>query len=95
MNKAHKVDKEIKFLIIIIMISIIFGVLIVKVMYSIEIANRNDRASERLEDITKAGYDECTLYGNDLFVSEGKLYMYKYDADGQVHIFYINDVAEK
>ena len=54
------------------MISIIFGVLIVKVMYSIEIANRNARASERLEDITKAGYDECTLYGNDLFVSEGK-----------------------
>lgn len=77
------------------MISIIFGVLIVKVMYSIEIANRNARASERLEDITKAGYDECTLYGNDLFVSEGKMYMYKYDADGQVHIFYINDVAEK
>ncbi len=95
MNKAHKVDKEIKFLIIIIMISIIFGVLIVKVMYSIEIANRNARASERLEDITKAGYDECTLYGNDLFVSEGKMYMYKYDADGQVHIFYIKDVAEK
>lgn len=40
MNKAHKVDKEIKFLIIIIMISIIFGVLIVKEIYSIEIANR-------------------------------------------------------
>lgn len=48
-----------------------------------------------MEDITKAGYDECTLYGNDLFVSEGKMYMYKYDADGRVHIFYINDVAEK
>lgn len=134
MNKAHKVDKEIKFLIIIIMIGIIFGVLIVKEIYSIEIANRNARVSERLEDITKAGYDECTLYGDDLFVSEGimrdimeepsetnitaeelirreygdcaffddktfisdgKLYRYKYDKDGQLHVFYEEDVTDK
>ena len=28
-------------------------------------------------------------------ISDGKLYAYKYDKDGQLHVFYEEDVADK
>ena len=50
--------------------------------------------TERKEALAEAGYDNCVLYGNNMFSSDGKLYTYAFDRNGEFHVFYLNDVEE-
>ena len=50
--------------------------------------------AERKEALAEAGYDNCVLYGNNMFSSDGKLYTYAFDRNGEFHVFYLNDVEE-
>ena len=38
---------------------------------------------------------ECAFFDDKTFISDGKLYRYKYDKDGQLHVFYKEDVTDK
>lgn len=47
------------------------------------------------QEIIQQEYGECTFFDNKTFISDGKLYSYKYDKDGQLHVFYVEDVKDK
>lgn len=74
------------------------------VYVSIDVMKSNEQQSlenldaERKEALAEAGYDNCVLYGNNMFSSNGKLYTYAFDRNGEFHVFYLsqlNDVEEK
>lgn len=70
------------------------------VYVSIDVMKSNEQQSlenldaERKEALAEAGYDNCVLYGNNMFSSNGKLYTYAFDRNGGFHVFYLNDVEE-
>lgn len=70
------------------------------VYVSIDVMKSNAQQSletldaERKEALAEAGYDNCVLYGNNMFSSDGKLYTYAFDRNGEFHVFYLNDVEE-
>ncbi len=70
------------------------------VYVSIDVMKSNEQQSlenldaERKEALAEAGYDNCVLYGNNMFSSNGKLYTYAFDRNGEFHVFYLNDVEE-
>ena len=47
------------------------------------------------EELIRREYGECAFFDDETFISDGKLYVYKYDKDGQLHVFYEEDVADK
>lgn len=47
------------------------------------------------EELIRREYGECAFFDDETFISDGKLYRYKYDKDGQLHVFYEEDVKEK
>ena len=47
------------------------------------------------EELIRREYGECAFFDDETFISDGKLYVYKYDKDGQIHVFYEEDVADK
>ena len=47
------------------------------------------------EELIRREYGECAFFNDKTFISDGKLYVYKYDKDGQIHVFYEEDVADK
>ncbi len=48
-----------------------------------------------VEELIRREYGECAFFDDKTFISDGKLYRYKYDKDGQLHVFYKEDVKEK
>lgn len=70
------------------------------VYVSVDVMKSNKQQSlenldaERKEALAEAGYDNCVLYGNNMFLSNGKLYTYAFDRNGEFHVFYLNDVEE-
>lgn len=70
------------------------------VYVSIDVMKSNEQQSlenldaERKEALAEAGYDNCVLYGNNMFSSNGKLYTYAFDRNGEFHVFFLNDVEE-
>lgn len=70
------------------------------VYVSVDVMKSNKQQSlenldaERKEALAEAGYDNCVLYGNNMFSSNGKLYTYAFDRNGEFHVFYLNDVEE-
>lgn len=47
------------------------------------------------QEVIRKEYGECAFFNDETFISEGKLYAYKYDKDGQLHVFYVEDVTDK
>ena len=47
------------------------------------------------EELIRREYGECAFFNDETFISDGKLYAYKYDKDGQLHVFYVEDVKDK
>ena len=47
------------------------------------------------EELIRREYGECAFFDDKTFISDGKLYRYKYDKDGRLHVFYEEDVKEK
>ena len=47
------------------------------------------------EELIRREYGDCAFFDDKTFISDGKLYRYKYDKDGQLHVFYEEDVKEK
>lgn len=66
----------------------------VDVMKSNEQQSLENLDAERKEALAEAGYDNCVLYGNNMFSSDGKLYTYAFDRNGEFHVFYLNDVEK-
>ena len=66
----------------------------VDVMKSNEQQSLENLDAERKEALAEAGYDNCVLYGNSMFSSDGKLYTYAFDRNGEFHVFYLNDVEK-
>ena len=48
-----------------------------------------------VEELIRREYGECAFFDDKTFISDGKLYVYEYDKDGQLHVFYEEDVADK
>ncbi len=48
-----------------------------------------------VEELIRREYGECAFFDDKTFISDGKLYRYKYDKDGQLHVFYEEDVTDK
>ena len=48
-----------------------------------------------VEELIRREYGECAFFNDKTFISDGKLYVYEYDKDGQLHVFYEEDVADK
>lgn len=48
-----------------------------------------------VEELIRREYGECAFFDDKTFISDGKLYRYKYDKDGQLHVFYVEDVTDK
>ena len=46
------------------------------------------------EELIRREYGECAFFNGETFISDGKLYTYKYDRDGQLHVFYEEDVTD-
>lgn len=46
------------------------------------------------EELIRREYGDCVFFDDETFISDGKLYVYKYDKDGQLHIFYEEDVTD-
>lgn len=61
----------------------------VDVMKSNEQQSLENLDAERKEALAEAGYDNCVLYGNNMFSSNGKLYTYTFDRNGELHVFYL------
>jgi len=40
-----------------------------------------------VEELIRREYGECAFFDDKTFISDGKLYRYKYDKDGQLHVF--------
>ena len=47
------------------------------------------------EELIRREYGECAFFDDETFISDGKLYVYEYDKDGQLHVFYEEDVTDK
>ena len=47
------------------------------------------------EELIRREYGECAFFNDKTFISDGKLYVYEYDKDGQLHVFYEEDVTDK
>ena len=47
------------------------------------------------EELIRREYGDCAFFDDKTFISDGKLYRYKYDKDGQLHVFYEEDVTDK
>lgn len=47
------------------------------------------------EELIRREYGECAFFNDKTFISDGKLYVYEYDKNGQLHVFYEEDVADK
>ena len=47
------------------------------------------------EELIRRECGECAFFDDKTFISDGKLYRYKYDKDGQLHVFYEEDVTDK
>ena len=47
------------------------------------------------EELIRREYGECAFFDDETFISDGKLYRYKYDKDGKLHVFYLEDVKDK
>lgn len=47
------------------------------------------------QEVIRKEYGECAFFDDETFISDGKLYRYKYDKDGQLHVFYVEDVTDK
>lgn len=39
------------------------------------------------EELIRREYGDCAFFDDKTFISDGKLYTYKYDKDGQLHVF--------
>lgn len=48
-----------------------------------------------VEELIRREYGDCAFFDDKTFISDGKLYRYKYDKDGQLHVFYEEDVTDK
>ncbi len=48
-----------------------------------------------VEELIRREYGECAFFDDKTFISDGKLYRYKYDKDVQLHFFYVEDVTDK
>ena len=46
------------------------------------------------EELIRREYGECAFFDDKTFISDGKLYVYEYDKDGQLHVFYEEDVTD-
>lgn len=40
-----------------------------------------------VEELIRREYGDCAFFDDKTFISDGKLYRYKYDKDGQLHVF--------
>lgn len=47
------------------------------------------------QEVIRREYGDCAFFNDETFISDGKLYTYKYDRDGQLHVFYVEDVKDK
>ena len=47
------------------------------------------------EELIRREYGDCIFFDDETFISDGKLYVYEYDKDGQLHVFYEEDVTDK
>lgn len=47
------------------------------------------------QEVIRREYGDCAFFNDETFISDGKLYTYKYDKDGQLHVFYVEDVKDK
>lgn len=46
-------------------------------------------------EVIRKEYGDCAFFNDETFISDGKLYTYKYDRNGQLHVFYVEDVTDK
>lgn len=46
------------------------------------------------EELIRREYGECAFFDDETFISDGKLYVYEYDKNGQLHVFYEEDVTD-
>lgn len=47
-----------------------------------------------VEELIRREYGECAFFDDKTFISDGKLYVYEYDKNGQLHVFYEEDVTD-
>ena len=47
------------------------------------------------EELIRREYGESAFFNDETFISDGKLYVYEYDKNGQLHVFYEKDVTDK
>ena len=59
-----------------------------------EIMEEPSETNITAEELIRREYGECAFFDDETFISDGKLYVYKYDKDGQLHIFYEEDVTD-
>lgn len=55
----------------------------------------DDMEKHNPQEVIRKEYGECAFFNDETFISDGKLYTYKYDRDGQLHVFYVEDVKDK
>lgn len=46
------------------------------------------------KELIRREYGDCIFFDDETFISDGKLYVYEYDKDGQLHVFYEEDVTD-
>lgn len=96
-----KFRKKIGIIITVVLFCTLMGLnvhVLLDTMKSNEQQSLENLDAERKEALAEAGYDNCVLYGNNMFSSNGKLYTYAFDRNGEFHVFYLsqlNDVEEK
>lgn len=92
-----KFRKKVGIIITVVWFCILMGLtvyILVNVMKSNAQQSLENLDAERKEALAEAGYDNCVLYGDNMFSSDGKLYTYAFDRNGEFHVFYLNAVEE-
>lgn len=60
-----------------------------------DIMEKPSETNMTAEELIRREYGECAFFDDETFISDGKLYVYEYDKDGQLHVFYEEDVTDK
>ena len=59
-----------------------------------DILEKPSETNITVEELIRREYGECAFFNDETFISDGKLYVYEYDKNGQLHVFYEEDVTD-
>mgnify|MGYP001050060897 FL=1 len=74
------------------LVAVVFGIGIIALTTN---SIFDDMEKHNPQEVIQKEYGECAFFNDETFISDGKLYAYKYDKDGQLHVFYVEDVKDK